>query len=77
MVYESNAATALIRTPPEPYSSARAPNSMAALKQTGGKIFGPTDAATLLGMKPTTIVSRLKALGIERNGGGSDRSRSE
>jgi hypothetical protein len=50
---------------------------MAALEQTGGKIFDPTGAAALLGMKPTTVVSRLKAPGIERNAGGSDRSRSE
>jgi PAS domain S-box-containing protein len=42
-------------------------NLMAALAQTGGKIFGATGAAALLGMKPTTVVSRLKALGLERN----------
>jgi len=40
-------------------------NLVAALAQTGGKIFGPTGAAALLGMKPTTVVSRLKALGLE------------
>jgi transcriptional regulator with GAF, ATPase, and Fis domain len=42
-------------------------NLMAALAQTGGKIFGPTGTAALLGMKPTTVISRLKALGLERN----------
>jgi PAS domain S-box-containing protein len=42
-------------------------NLMAALAQTGGKIFGPAGAAALLGMKPTTVISRLKALGLERN----------
>ena len=37
-----------------------------ALKQSGGKIFGPDGAAELLGMKPTTLASRIKALGIKR-----------
>ncbi len=37
-----------------------------ALQQTGGKIFGPDGAAELLGMKPTTLASRLKALKIQR-----------
>ncbi len=40
----------------------------AALKQTGGKIFGAGGAAELLGMKPTTLASRLKALGLKRKG---------
>jgi transcriptional regulator with GAF, ATPase, and Fis domain len=38
----------------------------AALKQSGGKVFGPGGAAELLNMKPTTLASRLKALGIEK-----------
>ncbi len=38
-----------------------------ALAQTGGKIFGPDGAAALLGMKPTTLASRMKALGLERS----------
>jgi formate hydrogenlyase transcriptional activator len=42
-------------------------NLMAALAQTGGKIFGPTGTAALLGMKPTTVISRLTALGLKRN----------
>ena len=36
----------------------------AALTQTAGRIFGPRGAALLLGMKPTTLASRMKALGI-------------
>lgn len=36
----------------------------AALKQTGGKVFGPGGAAELLNMRPTTLASRIKALGI-------------
>ena len=41
-------------------------NLIVALAQAGGKIFGPTGAAALLGMKPTTIISRIKTLGLER-----------
>lgn len=36
-----------------------------ALKQCSGKVFGPSGAAALLGMKPTTLNSRIKALGIQ------------
>ena len=38
---------------------------MAALKQANGKISGPRGAAELLGMKPTTLASRIKALGLK------------
>lgn len=38
----------------------------AALKQSGGKVFGENGAAELLGMKPTTLASRIKALGLSR-----------
>ena len=38
----------------------------AALAQTSGKIFGPEGAAALLHMKPTTLASRIKALGLQR-----------
>ncbi len=38
----------------------------AALKQTNGKISGPGGAAELLGMKPTTLASRISALGLNR-----------
>ncbi len=37
-----------------------------ALRLAGGKIFGPEGAADLLGMKPTTLASRLAALGIDK-----------
>jgi formate hydrogenlyase transcriptional activator len=39
---------------------------VSALEQTGGRIFGLNGAAELLGMKPTTLASRIKALGIDR-----------
>jgi formate hydrogenlyase transcriptional activator len=38
----------------------------AALNQTGGKIFGSDGAAELLGMKPTTLASRITALKLKR-----------
>jgi formate hydrogenlyase transcriptional activator len=38
----------------------------AALKQTNGKVSGPGGAAELLGMKPTTLTSRIASLGINR-----------
>jgi transcriptional regulator with GAF, ATPase, and Fis domain len=41
----------------------------AALKQTGGKVFGPSGAAELLGMKPTTLASRITALRLNRKSG--------
>jgi len=39
----------------------------AALKQTGGKVFGPSGAAELLGMKPTTLASRITTLRLNRS----------
>ena len=39
-------------------------NIRAALHRTGGKIYGDSGAAALLGMKPTTLTSRIKALGV-------------
>ncbi len=36
------------------------------LKQTGGRIFGDNGAAEILGLKPTTLCSRMKKLGIQR-----------
>jgi formate hydrogenlyase transcriptional activator len=44
-------------------------NIAGALKQTGGKLFGPDGAAELLGMKPTTLASRIKVLGLGRKTG--------
>ncbi|HEY5777530.1 MAG TPA: sigma 54-interacting transcriptional regulator, partial [Chthoniobacterales bacterium] len=39
---------------------------IAALAQTGGKVSGPNGAAEVLGMKTTTLYSRIAALGLER-----------
>jgi len=39
---------------------------MRALQQSGGKVSGAGGAAELLGMRPTTLSSRLKAMGITR-----------
>ncbi len=38
-----------------------------ALDATGGKIYGADGAAALLGMKPTTLQSRLRKHGIRRS----------
>jgi transcriptional regulator with GAF, ATPase, and Fis domain len=40
-------------------------NLTAALEQCAGKIHGPGGAAALLGLKPTTLISRLKKQGIK------------
>ena len=40
---------------------------IAALRQSHGRIFGPGGAAELLGMKPTTLASRINALRISRS----------
>jgi transcriptional regulator with GAF, ATPase, and Fis domain len=37
-----------------------------ALARSRGKVFGADGAAALLGMKPTTLASRMKALGLSR-----------
>jgi len=42
---------------------------MRALQQAGGKVSGQRGAAELLGMRPTTLSSRLKAMGITRQFG--------
>jgi transcriptional regulator with GAF, ATPase, and Fis domain len=41
-------------------------NLMAALERAGGKIYGPGGAAELLGLKPTTVASRIQRLGISK-----------
>ena len=45
----------------------------AALKQTNGKLAGPGGAAELLDMKPTTLASRISALGLNRKKSTDDR----
>ena len=37
-----------------------------ALQMSGGKIYGPGGAAELLGLRPTTLSSKIAALGIKR-----------
>jgi len=40
-------------------------NLLAALKQTGGKVFGKDGAAELLETRPTTLTSRIKRMGLK------------
>jgi transcriptional regulator with GAF, ATPase, and Fis domain len=44
-------------------------NIMAALQASGGKVFGSGGAAELLDVKPTTLASRIKTLGIRHERG--------
>lgn len=41
-------------------------NINAALKQSNGKVYGANGAAAILGLKPTTLASRMKVLEIDR-----------
>ena len=41
-------------------------NVLAALHKTGWKIHGPGGTAELLGLKPTTLISRIKKLGLKK-----------
>ena len=41
-------------------------NILSALHQTNWKVSGPGGAAKLLGMKPTTLASQMKAFGIHK-----------
>ena len=54
---------------PAPASISLADNErehiIAVLKQTGGAIAGPTGAAKLLGIPPSTLRSRMERLGIK------------
>ena len=45
-----------------------AENLRAALRASRGKVYGPEGASAILGLKPTTLLSRLKVLGIDRSG---------
>jgi formate hydrogenlyase transcriptional activator len=56
--------TALLLTDDERRDRDRA-NIVAALQSCGGKVFGPGGAAELLNVRPTTLSSRIKVLGIE------------
>jgi transcriptional regulator with GAF, ATPase, and Fis domain len=47
-------------------------NLETALRESGGRIYGPGGAAARLGIKPSTLASRVKALGIRPSRGGSD-----
>jgi PAS domain S-box-containing protein len=49
-------------------------NIVAALDACGGKVFGPGGAAELLNVKPTTLASRIKALGITVKRAAADRA---
>jgi transcriptional regulator with GAF, ATPase, and Fis domain len=43
-------------------------NMLAALEQCNWKLFGEDGAASLLGLKPTTLASRIKRMGLKPGG---------
>ncbi|HEY7162702.1 MAG TPA: sigma 54-interacting transcriptional regulator [Acidobacteriota bacterium] len=61
----SNNAQPAIRTAKE-FEQFEKENLLQALEATGWRIAGKDGAAQLLGLKPSTLTSRMKALGIER-----------
>ena len=52
--------------PPPTLAATERTQILAALAQTGWRIRGPAGAAALLGLKPTTLESRIKKLGLQR-----------
>jgi transcriptional regulator with GAF, ATPase, and Fis domain len=50
-------------------------NLRTALKLARGRIYGPDGAAEILGVKPTTLISRLKAVGLRDSTRSRDGSR--
>jgi formate hydrogenlyase transcriptional activator len=60
---DTTSAESLI-SPPRTLVEAEREHIIAALKAAGGKVGGPNGAAAKLGMKRTTLQSRLKKLGI-------------
>jgi transcriptional regulator with GAF, ATPase, and Fis domain len=43
-------------------------NTLAALQQADWKIYGKGGAAERLGLKPTTLIARIKKMGIKKSG---------
>lgn len=61
------APAAILRAPAAPtLADAARAQIVAALEQTGWRIRGPAGAAVLLGLKPTTLESRIKRIGLQR-----------
>jgi len=58
-----------LEAPPIPSREDWKRQDLESIKQSGGKGFGPSGAAELLKMKPTTLASRIKALGLNRRPG--------
>jgi transcriptional regulator with GAF, ATPase, and Fis domain len=50
-------------------------NLRTALKLAKGRVYGPDGAAEILGVKPTTLISRLKAVGLRDTSQSRDDSR--
>ena len=74
---EANVSPSSVDIPPDPLPEERVLTEVerrarlkmeieTAVRATRGRIFGPNGAAAMLGVKPTTLLSRMKALGIAR-----------
>jgi formate hydrogenlyase transcriptional activator len=50
---------------PSPRESGERDEILRILKETNGRVAGPTGAATRMGLKRTTLISRMKKLGID------------
>jgi transcriptional regulator with GAF, ATPase, and Fis domain len=50
--------------PPETLASSEQEHILKALEKTGWRIKGPRGAATMLGVNPSTLYSRMQKLGI-------------
>ncbi len=50
---------------PRPHESTEHDKILRVLKETNGRVAGPKGAATLMGIKRTTLISRMKKLGID------------
>jgi len=64
--FASHAATSSLSSSISTLEEAERQHILRALKQTQWRIAGPKGAATLLGMKRTTLQARMRKLGIRR-----------
>ncbi len=57
---------------PESLDNAQKRHIAMALARCGGRVYGPDGAAAMLGLRPSTLQSKMKRLGLGRNSSGPD-----
>ena len=62
MLHLDAASSALVRS----FAEVQREGILRALERTGWRVSGPKGAAAVLGLKPTTLESKMKKLGIRR-----------